>query len=38
MGKAGRTRVARDFTETAMIDGFAAAASAAGDRTLWAAR
>jgi glycosyltransferase involved in cell wall biosynthesis len=38
MGKAGRTRVARDFTETAMIEGFVAAASAAGDRTLWAAR
>jgi hypothetical protein len=37
MGKAGRTRVARDFTETAMIEGFiAAAASAAGDRTLQA--
>jgi hypothetical protein len=28
----------RDFTEAAMIDGFAAAASAAGDRSLWAAR
>jgi glycosyltransferase involved in cell wall biosynthesis len=38
MGKAGRTRVARDFTETAMIEGFVAAAAAAGDRTLWAAR
>jgi glycosyltransferase involved in cell wall biosynthesis len=38
MGKAGRTRVARDFPETAMIDGFAAAATAAGDRTLWATR
>jgi glycosyltransferase involved in cell wall biosynthesis len=38
MGKAGRTRVARDFPETAMIDGFAAAAAAAGDRTLWATR
>jgi hypothetical protein len=37
MGKAGRTRVVRDFTETAMIEGYAAAASAAGDRTLWAA-
>ena len=38
MGKAGRTRVARDFPESAMIEGFIAAASAAGDRTLWAAR
>lgn len=38
MGKAGRTRVARDFTETAMLDGFSAAAAAAGDRTHWATR
>lgn len=38
MGKAGRTRVARDFPESAMIEGFIEAASAAGDRTLWAAR
>ena len=38
MGKAGRTRAARDFTEAAMVEGFIAAASAAGDRTLWAAR
>lgn len=38
MGRAGRTRAARDFTEAAMVDGFAAAANAAGDRTLWAAR
>jgi glycosyltransferase involved in cell wall biosynthesis len=38
MGNAGRTRAMRDFTEKAMIDGFAAAASAAGDRSLWAAR
>jgi glycosyltransferase involved in cell wall biosynthesis len=38
MGKAGRTRVAREFTETAMVDGFAAAARAASDRSLWAAR
>ena len=38
MGKAGRTRVARDFTESAMIEGYVAAASAAGDRTLWTAR
>lgn len=38
MGKAGRTRVARDFNEAAMVEGFVAAASAVGDRTLWAAR
>ncbi len=38
MGNAGRTRAARDFPETAMIEGFAAAAGAAGDRSLWAAR
>lgn len=38
MGQAGRTRALRDFTEATMIEGFAAAASAAGDRTLWAAR
>jgi glycosyltransferase involved in cell wall biosynthesis len=38
MGKAGRTRAARDFGESAMIEGFAAAASAAGDRSLWTAR
>jgi hypothetical protein len=38
MGKAGRTRVARDFTEAAMIAGFIAAANAAADRTLQAAR
>lgn len=38
MGKAGRTRAARDFTEVAMIEGFAAAAEAAGDRTRRAAR
>lgn len=36
MGKAGRTRVARDFPESTMIDGFAAAATAAGDRAIWA--
>jgi hypothetical protein len=30
--------VIRDFSETAMIDGFAAAATAAADRTQWAAR
>ena len=38
MGKAGRTRVARDFAETAMVEGFIAAASAAGDRSRWAVR
>jgi hypothetical protein len=38
MGKAGRTRVVRDFTETAMVEGFVAAASAAGDRAVQAAR
>jgi glycosyltransferase involved in cell wall biosynthesis len=32
MGKAGRTRAARDFSEKAMIDGFAAVAAAAIDR------
>ena len=38
MGRAGRTRAQRDFAEQAMIDGFAAAADAAGDRASWAAR
>jgi glycosyltransferase involved in cell wall biosynthesis len=38
MGRAGRARVAREFTEAAMVEGFAAAASAAGDRSLWATR
>ena len=38
MGKAGRTRVARDFGEAAMVEGFAAAAGAVGDRALRAAR
>jgi hypothetical protein len=38
MGKAGRTRAARDFSEAAMVDGFAAAAASAADRTQWAAR
>ena len=38
MGKAGRTRVARDFGEAAMVEGFIAAASAVGDRALRAAR
>ncbi|MEP6991045.1 MAG: glycosyltransferase family 4 protein [bacterium] len=38
MGNAGYTRAQRDFREQAMIDGFIAAAGAAGDRTAWAAR
>ena len=38
MGRAGRTRAQRDFVEAVMIDGFAAAAEAAGDRASWAAR
>jgi len=38
MGRAGRTRAERDFKEEAMIDGFAAAADAAGDRASWAKR
>ena len=38
MGSAGLTRAKRDFGEKAMIDGFTAAATAAADRTLWAAR
>jgi hypothetical protein len=38
MGRAGRNRVAREFTSAAMVDGFAAAAGQAGDRTTWSAR
>ena len=38
MGRAGRTRAQRDFGEEAMIEGFSAAAEAAGDRASWAAR
>jgi glycosyltransferase involved in cell wall biosynthesis len=38
MGRAGRTRVGREFTESAMVDGFAAAADFAGDRARWAVR
>ncbi|MEO8335431.1 MAG: glycosyltransferase, partial [bacterium] len=38
MGNAGHTRAKRDFGEKAMIDGFIAAAAAAGDRSLWATR
>lgn len=35
MGNAGRTRVARDFTEAAMVDGVQRALDAARDRTSW---
>jgi len=35
MGNAGRTRVQREFTETAMVDGFETAVNEAGDRTKW---
>jgi len=35
MGNAARTRVQRDFTESAMIDGFERAVNAAGDRSIW---
>lgn len=35
MGNAARTRVQREFTETAMIDGFERAVNEAGDRTKW---
>jgi hypothetical protein len=38
MGRAGRTRAQRDFKEEAMIEGFAVAANAAGDRASWATR
>ena len=38
MGNAGRTRARRDFPESAMVEGFAAAGEAAGDRTAWTAR
>jgi hypothetical protein len=38
MGNAARARVQRDFTETAMIDGFENAGVVAGDRTKWAVR
>ena len=38
MGNAGRTRVQRDFSESAMVDGFERAVNAAGDRTKWTAR
>lgn len=35
MGNAGRTRVAREFPVTAMIDGFERAATVARERTAW---
>lgn len=35
MGAAGRVRVARDYTETLMVDAFERAAVAAGDRSAW---
>ena len=38
MGNAGRTRVQRDFPESAMIDAFERAAMAAADRSTWATR
>lgn len=38
MGNAGRTRTQRDFSQTAMIDGFERAVTAAGDRTKWTIR
>jgi glycosyltransferase involved in cell wall biosynthesis len=36
MGNAGRTRVQRDFPESAMIEGFEHAVNAAGDQAQWA--
>jgi hypothetical protein len=38
MGNAARTRVQREFPESAMIDGFEQAVNAAGDRTKWASK
>jgi glycosyltransferase involved in cell wall biosynthesis len=38
MGAAGRARVAREFTEAAMLDAFEAAASVAADRSRWKRR
>jgi hypothetical protein len=35
MGNAGRARVARDFPETGMIEGFERATEVARDRTRW---
>jgi glycosyltransferase involved in cell wall biosynthesis len=38
MGNAGRARVQREFSETAMVEGFERAVNTAGDRTQWAKR
>jgi glycosyltransferase involved in cell wall biosynthesis len=38
MGNAARARAQREFSETAMIDGFERAVTAAGDRTKWIAK
>lgn len=38
MGNAARARVQREFTETAMLDGFERAVNTAGDRTKWATK
>jgi glycosyltransferase involved in cell wall biosynthesis len=38
MGNAGRARVQREFSDTAMVDGFEHAVNAAGDRTQWTKR
>lgn len=38
MGTAGRLRVAREFTDAAMLDGFERAAAAAADRSRWKRR
>jgi len=38
MGNAARARAQRDFSETAMVDGFERAALNAADRTTWASR
>lgn len=38
MGGAGRMRVAREYSETAMVDAFERAAAAASDRAQWRAR
>jgi glycosyltransferase involved in cell wall biosynthesis len=35
MGNAGRTRVAREFTDAAMVDGFEHATKVARDRSRW---
>lgn len=37
MGSAGRSRVAREYTETAMVDALQRAADVARDRTRWTA-